>query len=111
MVASSVPSPEFFKGGTPPGGGGGGGVPRIFARIHFPRITGDVRFPSDVIVRMLACPCGCRLFPCVAELSSSSSGALLHRKYESRDASSRSATRYTLFGAAPAGSCSMRNRN
>ena len=31
-----------FSAGTS-GGGGGGGVPRMFSRIHLPRITGDVR--------------------------------------------------------------------
>ena len=37
-------------------------------------------------------------------------GTLLHRKKESRDASSRSLMRYTVAGAAPGGSCSMRKR-
>ena len=36
---------------------------------------------------------------------------LLHRKNDSRDASSRSLMRYAVFGATPAGSRSTRNRN
>ena len=43
--------------------------------------------------------------------SSSSSGMLLHRKNESRDASSRSLMRYGVSGATSAGSRSTRNRN
>jgi hypothetical protein len=39
-----------------PSGGGGGGVPSKFARIHWPRLTGDVRFGADVTVKMLPCP-------------------------------------------------------
>ena len=35
-------------------GGGGGGDPRMFSRIHLPRITGDVRTACDVTVRTLA---------------------------------------------------------
>src|SRR5262252_4637576 len=38
------------------GGGVGGGVPNRFSRIHFPLITGDVRFALDVTSRRLPCP-------------------------------------------------------
>src|SRR6185436_12635270 len=33
--------------------GGGGGAPKMFSRIHFPRITGDVRVAYEVTVRTL----------------------------------------------------------
>ena len=36
------------------GGGGEGGVPRIFSNTYLPRLTGEVRLGSLVIVRMLA---------------------------------------------------------
>src|SRR5688500_20187450 len=35
-----------FSAGTS-GSGGGGGAPRILSRIHFPRITGEVRVRSE----------------------------------------------------------------
>ena len=47
----SLPS---FKASTPDGGGDGG-APRMFSRIHLPRLTGEVRFGLDVAVRTLAC--------------------------------------------------------
>ena len=37
-----------------PDGGGDGGVPRMFSRIHLPRLTGEVRVGFDVAARMLA---------------------------------------------------------
>ena len=37
-------------------GGGGGGAPSRFARIHFPRSTGEVRVAYEVTVRTLPCP-------------------------------------------------------
>src|SRR5207247_666695 len=46
---------ESLSGGTL-GGGGGGGVPRMFCRIHLPRITGEVRLGYAVASRMLPCP-------------------------------------------------------
>ena len=39
-----------------PGGGFGGETPRNTSSTYFPRATGEVRFDSDVRVRMLACP-------------------------------------------------------
>ncbi len=49
--------------------------------------------------------------PRSAASSSSSSGIVLHRKNDSREARSRSLTRYGVLGATFAGSSSMRNRN
>ena len=50
-----APTPlSSFRASTPDGGGGGG-VPRMFSRIHLPRLTGEVRVGLDVAVRMLAC--------------------------------------------------------
>jgi len=46
--------------------------------------------------------------PCAATSMSSSSGMLLQRKNERREASARSLTRYALPAATPAGSCSSR---
>ena len=43
IVTAAAPEASFRVGTL--GGGEGGGVPRIFARIHLPRTTGDVRFP------------------------------------------------------------------
>src|SRR4051794_34031989 len=40
------------RGGTL-GGGGEGGEPRMFSRIHLPRLTGDVRVGLEVTVRTL----------------------------------------------------------
>ena len=37
------------------GGGGGGGWPTIRSSTHLPRSTGEVRVPSAVTFRMLAC--------------------------------------------------------
>src|SRR5437016_2365760 len=49
-------TPAFsFNAGTLPGGGGGA-TPRIFANIHLPRMTGEVRFAYEVKVRMLPWP-------------------------------------------------------
>ena len=48
--------------------------------------------------------------PRMARSSRVSSGMLLHKKNDNREASSTSETRYTAPGAAPAGSASMRNR-
>ena len=36
------------------GGGGGGGVPRMFSRIHLPRLTGEVRSGLEVTVSTAA---------------------------------------------------------
>src|SRR5213082_1615904 len=49
--------------------------------------------------------------PVTAASSSSSSGTLLQRKKDSRDASWRSVMRYGVFDASPGGSRSTRNRN
>jgi len=38
------------------GGGSGGGLPSRFSRIHAPRVTGDVRFATEVTSRKLPCP-------------------------------------------------------
>ena len=46
----SLPS---FSASTPDGGGDGG-APRMFSRIHLPRLTGEVRFGLDVAARTLA---------------------------------------------------------
>ncbi len=54
---------------------------------------------------------GARSLFWIARSSSSSSGMLLHRKNESRDANSTSLILIRVFGAMPFGSCSMRNRN
>ena len=48
--ASPLPS---FNASTPDGGGDGG-EPRMFSRIHLPRLTGEVRFGFDVAVSTLA---------------------------------------------------------
>ena len=37
------------------GGGSGGGRPSMLSRIHLPRVTGDVRVDTEVIVRKLPC--------------------------------------------------------
>ena len=37
------------------GGGGGGGTPRMFSRIHLPRMTGELRVAYEVTIRMLPC--------------------------------------------------------
>src|SRR5947209_5726553 len=44
------------------GGGGFGGNPTIFVKIHFPRLTGEVRVVLEVNVRILACPSNPRRF-------------------------------------------------
>ena len=55
-IESTLPSALRSRRSGTFGGGGGGGAPRMFSRIHFPRITGDVRFGYAVTVRMLPCP-------------------------------------------------------
>ena len=42
------------NGGTS-AGGGGGGVPRICSRIHFPRMTGEVRVGVEVASSTAPC--------------------------------------------------------
>ena len=60
---------------------------------------------------LLAARPACAACPARRRCSSSSSGMLLHRKNDSRDASSRSLSGYTVPGAALAGSRSTRNTN
>ena len=50
MTRAAAPS---FRASTPDGGGAGG-VPRMFSRIHLPRLTGEVRVGFDVAARTLA---------------------------------------------------------
>ncbi len=47
MVLAFSPSLFSWNASTS-GGGAAGGVPRMFSRIHAPRITGAVRFAYDV---------------------------------------------------------------
>ena len=51
---AEVPTASSSKLGTF-GGGGGGGAFNMFSSIHFPRSTGDVRFPYEDTVSTLAC--------------------------------------------------------
>src|SRR5215470_1360555 len=51
----SVRSLFSFNGGTL-AGTAGAETPKIFSRIHLPRLTGEVRFPADVTRRKLALP-------------------------------------------------------
>ena len=44
------------KSASTPGGGGGTSAPSRFSTIHAPRTTGDVRFATEVAVRMLPRP-------------------------------------------------------
>ena len=49
-------SASFSRFVSMPGGGTGAAIPRTFSRIHRPRVTGEVRVPTELTVRKLPCP-------------------------------------------------------
>src|SRR3954466_15191175 len=53
VVGFAVDASRFT---STPGGGGEGGIPNTFSRIQAPRITGDVRFATEVTVRTAPLP-------------------------------------------------------
>ena len=76
------------------------------------KLVTSARDRSSAIIRRTcrSSTAGSWSLPAIASSSSSSSGILLHRKKDSRDASSMSLTRYGVRGGTPAGSGSRRKR-